>query len=181
LFCFREVGGSKTPSGEPEGLEKLSAIFIVNQEGLILIEKQYRERVQRPEIDLACDGIRDKTRIRPGIIPHGEYSILLQLQDEIWLVGVCEGDEFALFGVSVLQYVGELFAGLLHDSASETSVKGEYHVVHQILDLAVDASFPFLNESNTILHLLTRPMPDYATGWCWICSGDGGSWGEIQP
>jgi hypothetical protein len=154
----------KAPSGGPQAIEMLSAIFIVNKEGIILIEKQYRERVQRSEIDLACDAIREKTRTPPGIIPHGEYSILLHLQDEIWLVGVCEGDEFALFGVSVLQYVGELFAGLLHDGATEISVKVGYHVVYQILDFAVDAGFPFLNQSNTILHLLTHPQTDYAKG-----------------
>jgi AP-3 complex subunit mu len=142
----------------------LSAVFLVNKDGVVLIEKQYRERIQRSELDLALTAIQDKTRVPPGIIPNGEYTLLLHLQDEIWLLGVCEGDEFALFAVSVLQYLGSLFATLLRDGATEISVKAEYPAVYQILDYAVDAGFPFLNENNTILTLLTGPQTDYAKG-----------------
>jgi hypothetical protein len=37
-------------------------------------------------------------------------------------------------------------------------------VVYQILDYAIDFGFPFLNESNTIQTLLTRPPTDYSKG-----------------
>jgi hypothetical protein len=142
----------------------LSSVFLVNKEGVILIEKQYRERVRRVEVDDACDAIRDRTRTPPGIVPRGEYSILLHLEGEIWVVGVCEGDEFALFAVSVLQYIGQLLTTLLHAGSTEMSVKSEYCTVYQILDYAVDFGFPFLNEGNTILTLLTRPPPEYSKG-----------------
>jgi AP-3 complex subunit mu len=142
----------------------LSAVFLLNKDATILIEKQYRERIPRSEIEPACLAIRDKLRPPPGIIPNGDYTLFLHLQSEIWVVGICEGDEFALFGVSVLQYLGRLLSNLLSDGATESSIKSEYPVVYQILDYAVDGGFPYLNESNTILTLLTRPPTDYAKG-----------------
>jgi AP-3 complex subunit mu len=142
----------------------LSAVFLLNKEGVILIEKQYRERVPRSEIEPACQAIRDKSRTPPGIISAGDFTLLLHLQSEIWFVGVCEGDEFALFGVSVLQYLGALMVSLLASGSTEASVKAEYSTVYEILDYAVDAGFPLLDENNTILTLLTKPATDYAKG-----------------
>jgi hypothetical protein len=142
----------------------LSAVFLLNKEGTILIEKQYRERIPRNEIEPACQAIREKTRTPPGILPNGDYTLLLHLQQEIWRGGVCEGDEFALFGVSVLQYIGRLLSTLLTDESTEASVKNEYATVYEVLDYAVDAGFPLLDESNTILTLLTSPPTDYAKG-----------------
>jgi AP-3 complex subunit mu len=142
----------------------LSTVFLLNKDATILIEKQYRERIERSQIDAACLAIRDRSHPPPGILASGNYTILLHQQNDIWVLGVCEGDEFALFAVSVLQYIGRLLATLLKNGATEESVKAEYPVVYQILDYAVDFGFPFLNEANTIQTLLTRPPTDYAKG-----------------
>jgi AP-3 complex subunit mu len=89
---------------------------------------------------------------------------LLHPQNEIWVVGVCEGDDFALYAVTLVQYIGRLLSTLLRDGATELSVKSEFPAVYQILDYAIDFGFPFLNEANTILTMLTRPPTDYAKG-----------------
>jgi len=142
----------------------LSAVFLLNKDAIILIEKQYRKRIERSEIDGVCLAIRDLSQTPAGIVTHGDRTILLHREGEIWVVGVCDGDEFALFGVSVLQYVGRLLAALLAGGATEAAIKAEYPAVYQILDYAVDFGFPFLSESNTIQTLLTRPPTDYAKG-----------------
>ncbi|OHT00176.1 Adaptor complexes medium subunit family protein [Tritrichomonas foetus] len=142
----------------------LSAVFLLNKEAIILIEKQYREKIPRSQIDAACLAIRDRTRSPPGILEDGDYSILLHQQGEIWVVGVCEGDEFALFAISVLQYIGKLLSTLLKGGATELSVKNDYPIVYQILDYAIDFGYPFLNEPNTIQTLLTRQPTDYSKG-----------------
>jgi AP-3 complex subunit mu len=142
----------------------LSAAFIVSRDAVIVIEKQYRERVMRTGTDLALTHIQGKNQAPPGIIPNGEYTLLLHRESEIWLVGVCEGDEFALFAVSVLEYLVSLFANLFQDGTNEMTIKAKYPVVYQILDYAVDFGFPFLDESHTILQLLTGPQTDYAKG-----------------
>jgi AP-3 complex subunit mu len=136
----------------------------MNKDGTILIEKQYRERIPRQLIDPACVAVQDRSRPVPALIPTGDHTLLLHQQNEIWLVGVCDGDEFTLFGVSVLEYIGRLLTNLIHGGATEISVKTEFSAVYQILDYAVDGGLPFLNESNTIETLLTRPPTDYTKG-----------------
>lgn len=142
----------------------LSAVFLLNKDAIILIEKQYRDRIPRSEIDAACLAIRDVSQTPPGIVSSGDYTILLHQENEIWVVGVCEGDEFVLYAVSILQYIGRLLATLLQNGANENSIKSEYPTVYQILDYAVDFGFPFLNEGNTIQTMLTRPPTDYSKG-----------------
>lgn len=142
----------------------LSAIFILNKEAIILIEKQYRDRIQRSQIDSMCLAIRDNSRQPPGIMEDGDFTIMSHQQNEIWIVGVCEGDEFVLFGVNVIKYIGTLLDTLLQNGATEVSIKGEYPTVYQILDYAIDYGYPFLNEPNTIQTMLTRPPTDYSKG-----------------
>jgi len=138
----------------------LSSIFLLNKDAIILIEKQYRENIPRSQIDSACLSIRDRTALPSSVIPSGDYTILLHKQDDIWVVGVCEGDEFALFGVSLLKHIGFLLSSQLKDGATEASVKNEYPSVYQILDLAIDYGYPFLDESNTIQTVINRPPID---------------------
>ncbi|KAH0787350.1 Adaptor complexes medium subunit family protein [Histomonas meleagridis] len=142
----------------------LSAVFILNKDATILIEKQYREKIDRSVIDSACLAIRDQTQEPPGIIANGELTVILHHEREIWLVGVCEGDEFALFSISILKHLGKLLSSLLKEGATENSIKSEYPSVYQILDYAIDYGFPFLDENNTILTMLTRPPTDYSKG-----------------
>ncbi|KAK8878675.1 AP-3 complex subunit mu-2 [Tritrichomonas musculus] len=142
----------------------LSAIFLLNKEAIILIEKQYREKIPRSQIDAACVAIRDRSKNPPDIIEDGDYTILIHQQREIYIVGVCEGDEFALMPITLLQYVGRLLSDLLKNGCTEASIKDEYPVVYQILDFAIDFGYPLLNEENTIQTLLTRPPTDYSKG-----------------
>ncbi|KAH0786824.1 Adaptor complexes medium subunit family protein [Histomonas meleagridis] len=142
----------------------LSAVFVLNKDATILIEKQYREKINRSVIDTACLAIRDQNQEPPGIIPNGELTVILHHERELWIVGVCEGDEFALFSISLLNHIGKLLSSLLKEGATENSVKSEYPTVYQILDYAIDYGFPFLDENNTIFTLLTRPPTDYSKG-----------------
>ncbi|EAX86554.1 Adaptor complexes medium subunit family protein [Trichomonas vaginalis G3] len=138
----------------------LSSVFLVNNQGVILIEKQYKEKVSRTEIEQALLAIQTKGSQVPAIIENGDFTILLHKQNEIWVVGVCEGDDFAQFAISLLQHIGSLIEDLLAKGATEISVKDEYPQVYQILDLAVDYGFPFLDEGNSISTVINRPPPD---------------------
>ena len=143
----------------------LSAVFLLNRDATILIEKQYRDRIDRSQIDKACDAIRDRSQTPPGLIhiPEAEMTLILYLKDEIWLVGACEGEEFGLFALSVLKYLGTALASRL-GRVTELTVKEEYTGVYQILDYAVDFGFPLLNEPNTIQTLMNRPPVDLQRG-----------------
>ena len=138
----------------------LSSVFIVSNAGIILIEKQYKEKVERSEIEPAIFAIQTKGSSVPSIIEAGDFTLLLHHQNEIWVVGVCEGDEFAQFAVSLLQHIGYLLDTILEKGATENSVKDQYSQVYQILDLAIDYGFPFLDEGNSILTVLNRPPVD---------------------
>lgn len=138
----------------------LSSVFLVNNQGVILIEKQYKEKVSRSEIEQALLAIQTKGNQVPAIIENGDFTLLLHKQNEIWVVGVCEGDDFAQFAISLVQHIGNLIENLLTKGATELSVKDEYPQVYQILDLAVDYGFPFLDEGNSISTVINRPPPD---------------------
>ena len=140
--------------------EMLSSVFLVNSSGIILIEKQYKEKVPRSEIEQALFAIQTKGNEVPAIIESGQFTLLLHQKGDIWVVGVCEGDEFAEFAIRLVQHIGDLLDNILKKGANEISVKDEYPQVYQILDLAVDYGFPFLDEGNSILTVINRPPVD---------------------
>jgi hypothetical protein len=141
----------------------ISAIFLANPEGVILIEKQYRSHVDRSRVESALAAISNTAAPAPPIITEGDSTTLLQRQDDIWILGVCTGDEFLLFGVSVIQYVGHLLRQIA-PRCDEDAVKSEFPAIYQILDHAIDFGFPFLNEFNTIRTVLSRPPADPSRG-----------------
>ena len=138
----------------------ISSLFILNKDATILIEKQYREHINRSQIDSACLQIKEKSTNISNVLSSGDFTTILHQQEEIWLVGVCEGDEFVLFGVSLLKHIGYLLSSLLKNGVTEVSIKEEYDQVYQILDLAVDFGYPYLDESNTIQTVINRPPID---------------------
>lgn len=134
----------------------LSAIFILNKEAIILIEKQYREKIPRGLIDNICLSLRDSSHPPQDIIKENDYIFLLHRRNDLWFVGVCDGDEFALLPISVLKRVEDLLAFQLSGGLSESTVKLDYPLVYQILDYSVDFGYPFLTEGNAIQSITNR-------------------------
>lgn len=138
----------------------LKSIFLLNKEGTIIIEQHYRDRVQRSDIDFVIQQLQDNQTEPPSIQQSGAYVFLLLSVNDLWLLGVCEGDDFAPFAVSILEHISELLGNLLKGGCTEISVKNEYPKCYQILDLAIDDGFPFLDEGNCIDAVLDRQPTD---------------------
>jgi AP-3 complex subunit mu len=142
----------------------LAAVFVTNKTGTILIEKQYRDRVPRANVETACLSLVDPLTPPPPFISSPPYTILFQPVDEIFLLGVCEGDEFILFAFDVLRYLGHLIGHLIARVADEATIKAEFPTVYQVLDYAADFGFPYLDEPNLVSSVLTRKPADPAKG-----------------
>jgi AP-3 complex subunit mu len=142
----------------------LSAVFLANPDGVILIEKQYREHVDRSRIDTALVSIANHVVPPPPIINNGDSTVILYRQDEIWIIGVCDGDESLLFAVAVLQDIGHLLHQIAPRGCDEDAIKSEFPTIYQMLDYAIDWGFPFLNEWNTIRTVMSRPPNDPSRG-----------------
>lgn len=134
----------------------LSAIFILNKEAIVIIEKQYREKIERSLIDNICLLLHDSTHPPLDIIEENDYIFLLRRVNDLWFVGVCEGDEFALLPVSILRQVEELLSTQIKGGLTESSIKMDYPLVYQVLDYAVDFGYPFLIEGNAIQAVTNR-------------------------
>jgi AP-3 complex subunit mu len=84
--------------------------------------------------------------------------------DEIYLLGVCEGDEFILLSFDVLRHLGHIVGHLIALHVDEGTMKAEFPTVYQILDYAVDFGFAYLDESNLVSSVLKRKPMDPANG-----------------
>lgn len=134
----------------------LSTIFILNKEAVILVEKQYREKIERGLIENVCLLIHDSTRPPLDIIEDNNFIFLLHQVNDVWFVAVCEGDEFALLPVSILNQVESLLNSQIKGGVTEASIKIDYPLVYQILDYAVDFGYPLLIEGNAIQAVTNR-------------------------
>ena len=111
----------------------------------------------------ACLAIREKQGNIPSIINSKDLIILLHQHNDVWFVGVGDGDDFALYAITLLKHISQLLQSLLSKGCTERSIKDEYPTVYRVLDLAVDYGFPFFEESNVIKAILQRPPPDPRT------------------
>lgn len=132
----------------------LSAFFITNDEKTILIEKQYREKIPRNEVISAIQFAQESTKMPSLLTNVGDMTILQIHRNNIWLIGVCEGDEFAALGVSIMKYIISLLETQLNGGANELSIKEQYDVVYRLLDYSIDFGFPLFNEGNTIKDIM---------------------------
>jgi hypothetical protein len=142
----------------------ISAVFLANPEGVVLIEKQYRKHVDRSRIDAALTAISNHIVPPPPIINNGDSTIVLHREDDIWVIGICDGDESLLFAVAVVQFVGRLLRQIAPRGCNEDAVKSEFPAIYQILAYAIDYGFPVLNEYNTIRTVITHPPSDPSRG-----------------
>lgn len=142
----------------------LGCIFLLNDDANILIEKQYRTHIDRNVVNNVCNELKNKKTIPRSIFHSGQYTIITHLEDQIWFLGVFESDDFAPAGISLFQNIVLMIKNFLPKQCTEFAIKNEFPTIYQILDLAIDFGYPFLDEYNTIQTVLNRPKAKLSTG-----------------
>ncbi|KAI9500384.1 Mu homology domain-containing protein [Coemansia spiralis] len=137
----------------------ISAVFIYNQKGEVLISRLYRHDVKRSIADVfRVHTISSPTASRSPVTTLGSTSFLHIRYDNLWLCAVCKNNTnaalvfeflYRLLGLCV-SYFGRF---------DEESVKNNFVLIYELLDEVLDFGYPQNIEVDTLkLYVTTESV-----------------------
>ncbi|OHS99288.1 Adaptor complexes medium subunit family protein [Tritrichomonas foetus] len=130
----------------------IKCIYIINLHGEVLIEKYNHEKILRRELEPVCSEIKNCIN-PPQIIESLGNVFILTRNTDIYIVGVCDTSNTSIASV-IIKNISGILHNILKDGFNESSVKADYPLIYQILDMYLNNGVPFIEESSTILSTL---------------------------
>ena len=128
----------------------IRSIYFVNFSGEILIEKHYRNKVNRSDLEPILKNL-DKPDFPPPILDAFGTIFLIEKENDIFIIAACDPEGSQMFSSSLLIYIRSSIENTLRSKITESIVKTDFATIYQVLDQLIDAGFPFFTETNAFI------------------------------
>ncbi|KAK9727999.1 clathrin associated protein complex medium subunit, variant 2 [Basidiobolus ranarum] len=132
----------------------ISAFFIYNQKGEVLISRLYRQDLKRSIADIFRIQVISNTEVRSPIITLGSTSFLHVRHENLYLVAVTKWNANAALIFEVcyrMINIGKSYFGKF----DEESVKNNFVLIYELLDEILDFGYPQNSEPETLKMYIT--------------------------
>ncbi|ORY01004.1 clathrin adaptor, mu subunit [Basidiobolus meristosporus CBS 931.73] len=132
----------------------ISAFFIYNQKGEVLISRLYRQDLKRSVADIFRIQVISNTDVRSPIITLGSTSFLHVRHENLYLVAVTKWNANAALIFEVcyrMINIGRAYFGKF----DEESVKNNFVLIYELLDEILDFGYPQNSEPETLKLYIT--------------------------
>ncbi|CAG8725263.1 23620_t:CDS:10 [Cetraspora pellucida] len=132
----------------------ISAFFIYNQKGEVLISRLYRQDLKRSVADIFRIQVISNTDIRSPIVTLGSTSFFHVRHENLFIVAVtkCNANAALVFEFCYrLVNIGKAYFGKLDEEA----VKNNFVLVYELLDEVLDFGYPQNSETDTLKLYIT--------------------------
>eukprot|EP01100_Stratorugosa_tubuloviscum_P012278 TRINITY_DN577_c0_g1_i1.p1 TRINITY_DN577_c0_g1~~TRINITY_DN577_c0_g1_i1.p1 ORF type:complete len:474 (+),score=242.10 TRINITY_DN577_c0_g1_i1:39-1460(+) len=133
----------------------IQSIFILNNNGEVLIEKHYRGRASRVVCDQFWEIIskaENKNDVEP-ILPTEKFYLTHIKTPNLYFVAPVAGETSPIFVLEFLRRVVDNFQRYFQ-SVTEESLKENFVIVYQLLEEMNDNGFPFITEPSMLQDLI---------------------------
>lgn len=141
----------------------MDSLFLLNDAGSFLLEKQYRGRIGRA----VCGPLLQQLQqhgpkallTAPRIMRSSDNCILLHIhRDKLLLAAACTTEAEPLLLLEMLQQLYELMCRCCSDGGplTEEALRSNFSTVYVLVDLAIDFGYGFIMEEN-LMQLLIQP------------------------
>ncbi|KAI9029055.1 Mu homology domain-containing protein [Phycomyces nitens] len=157
----------------------INALFVINRQGKIIIEKQWRGNISRQVVDVFNDECEKYMSSVPGTMDKSDLGISLKETfytredvppiletDNYWLLNVLRCDLAWLCPVQrevdpmlVFEFIHRII-DILTDylgDVSETSIRDNFVTVYQLLEEMMDYGYPLTTEPNALKEIIMPP------------------------
>ena len=147
-----------------------SSAFLLNNEGKLLLEKRYLEEVDSSLVGLIADAVQQE-KSDSFIFSKENSTVIGHLIDHVWFCGVFDGDDSSIYCSEIVKSLGKKIKSLLNKELTPELIENSNDTVCRILDLYIDASYPFIDEENALSSIIDfqkrnkRPVLNIATPW----------------
>ena len=135
----------------------IRSIYFVNFSGEILIEKHYRNKLDRSDLEPILINLNHTNSPAPILDSFGTV-FLIQKENDIFIIAACDSEGSQIYKSSLLTYIISLLENTLKSSVTESVIKTDFATVYQVLDQAIDTGFPLFTEPNA---LIASTLPNY--------------------
>ncbi|CAI2170850.1 5046_t:CDS:2 [Funneliformis geosporum] len=132
----------------------ISAFFIYNQKGEVLISRLYRQDLKRSVADIFRIQVISNTDVRSPIITLGSTSFFHVHHENLYIVAVtkCNANAALVFEFCYrLVIIGKAYFGKLDEEA----VKNNFVLIYELLDEILDFGYPQNSETETLKMYIT--------------------------
>ncbi|CAG8665018.1 2661_t:CDS:2, partial [Funneliformis mosseae] len=132
----------------------ISAFFIYNQKGEVLISRLYRQDLKRSVADIFRIQVISNTDVRSPIITLGSTSFFHVHHENLYIVAVtkCNANAALVFEFCYrLVNIGKAYFGKLDEEA----VKNNFVLIYELLDEILDFGYPQNSETETLKMYIT--------------------------
>ncbi|KAF9585617.1 hypothetical protein BGW38_001526 [Lunasporangiospora selenospora] len=132
----------------------ISALFIYNQKGEVLISRLYRQDLKRSIADVFRIQVISNTDVRSPIITLGSTSFFHVRHENLYIVAITKWNANAAlvfeFCYRVIN-IGRSYFGKLDEDA----VKANFVLIYELLDEVLDFGYPQNSEADTLKMYIT--------------------------
>ncbi|KAI8891414.1 snare-like protein [Backusella circina FSU 941] len=132
----------------------ISAFFIYNQKGEVLISRLYRHDLRRSVADIFRIQVISNTDVRSPIVTLGSTSFFHVRHENLYIVAVTKWNANAAL-VFELCYrvvnIGRSYFGKFDEEA----VKNNFVLIYELLDEIIDFGYPQNSETDTLKMYIT--------------------------
>lgn len=162
MYCQIPV---KLPSSICQFLTMLKAIFVVNNEPIVIVSKYQVPPKTNELTEEACKCIRlafKPNEFKP-IVHTPPHTFFLRQTGEVWLVCVVEGDSQAMMYTSMLERLEEILNQYIEKPLTDFGVKDNFALIYRIIDMFIDSSFPFVDDYNGLMQFIAPKNAEKGT------------------
>eukprot|EP01118_Nematostelium_gracile_P002303 TRINITY_DN12533_c0_g1_i1.p1 TRINITY_DN12533_c0_g1~~TRINITY_DN12533_c0_g1_i1.p1 ORF type:complete len:414 (+),score=79.98 TRINITY_DN12533_c0_g1_i1:196-1437(+) len=135
----------------------IQSVFILNNVGDIIIEKNYRGLINRNICETFWDEVSRKP---PGevlpVISTPKYYLIHAERNTLYFLGVVLSESSPLLVVEFLHRVADIFSDYF-GQVNENIIRENFVVVYQLLDEMMDNGIPFTTEPNALMEMIPPP------------------------
>jgi AP-3 complex subunit mu len=137
----------------------IHSLFIINNQGEIIIEKHWRGRVSRSVGEYFYEQVRKagKPEETPPVIATSKHYITHVLRSGIFFVGVVQTETPPMMVIELLNRIVDVFASYV-GKIDDHSIKQNFVTIYQLLDEMIDNGFPITSELSLLRDLVKPPQ-----------------------
>ncbi|KAL0484239.1 AP-3 complex subunit AP3M1 [Acrasis kona] len=136
----------------------IHSLFIINNQGEIIIEKHWRGRVSRSVGEYFVEQVRKagSPEETPPVIAMSNHYIIHVLRSDVFFVGVVQSETPPLMVVELLNRLVEVLTSYI-GKIDDNNIKQNFVTLYQLLDEMIDNGFPITTELS-LLRDLVKPQ-----------------------
>lgn len=134
-----------------------AAIYFLNLRGDVLLEKKYRDDVDREMAENFRSQIlnsKDNSAIQAPVRTLGSCTFMYLRHNDVYILGLTRNNANAMLAFKFMTSLIDLFRSYFEGPLNENSIKRNFVLMYELLDEVMDFGFPQVTEPSVLKNFI---------------------------